>query len=126
MAALRHIDDVAARYGDEGGDPGALRAERFLGYLHEYLLAFAQELLDGSRVAPVLGFGLDQRLIFAVVEVDRVLVCVGGNDAGILPAVRRVVSDVQEGVLLEADVHESGLHTGQDVGHDPLVDVADD
>ena len=62
----------------------------------------------------------------AVVEVDRVLVCVGGNGAGILPAVRRVVSDVQEGVLLEADVHESGLHTGQDVGHDPLVDVADD
>src|SRR6185437_5492026 len=34
--------------------------------------------------------------------------------------------DVQEAVLLEADVHEGGLQAGEDVVHAALVDVAHD
>ena len=36
------------------------------------------------------------------------------------------VGDVEEGVLLEADVDEGRLHPRQDPRHAPLVDVADD
>ena len=36
------------------------------------------------------------------------------------------VGDVEEGVLLEADVDERGLHPRQDPRDAPLVDVADD
>ena len=36
------------------------------------------------------------------------------------------VPHVEEGGLLEADVHEGGLHAGQHPDHAPLVDVADD
>jgi hypothetical protein len=34
--------------------------------------------------------------------------------------------DVQESVSLQADVDERGLHSGEDVVYDPLIDVADD
>jgi len=34
--------------------------------------------------------------------------------------------DVQKAVLLEADVDERGLHSGEHVVDSPLVDVADD
>ena len=36
------------------------------------------------------------------------------------------VGDVEEGVLLEADVDEGGLHPRQDPRHASLVDVSDD
>ena len=36
------------------------------------------------------------------------------------------VAHVEEGGLLEADVHEGGLHAGKHPDHAPLVDVADD
>ena len=37
-----------------------------------------------------------------------------------------VVARVEKGVLAEPDVHERGLHAGQDVGDHALVDVPDD
>jgi hypothetical protein len=50
-----------------------------------------------------------------------------------VPAPRRLLAvlrddlvDVEEAVALEADVDERGLHPGEDVVDDALVDVADD
>jgi hypothetical protein len=42
------------------------------------------------------------------------------------PLVGCVVAAVEEGILVQADVHERRLHAGEDVGNDALVDVADD
>jgi hypothetical protein len=36
------------------------------------------------------------------------------------------VADVQEGIAIEADVHESGLHTREDAGDSAFVDAADE
>jgi hypothetical protein len=36
------------------------------------------------------------------------------------------VADVQESVAVEADVHESGLHSGEDAGDFSFVDAADE
>src|SRR5207249_8308196 len=52
VAGLGHVDEVAARQGDEGGDARALRAERLLGHLHENLLALPQHVLDRGRRRP--------------------------------------------------------------------------
>ena len=57
-----------------------------------------------------------------------------GNVLGVLDDGRRrlhaaiggVVARVEEGVLGETDVHEGGLHAGQDVGHRALVHAAHD
>ena len=63
VAGLRHVDDVAARDGHEGGDARALGAERLLGDLDQDLLALAQHLLDGrDRLARRGGSALGLRL----------------------------------------------------------------
>src|SRR5260370_19813208 len=36
------------------------------------------------------------------------------------------VADVEESVAIEANVHESGLHTGEDAGDSSFVDAADE
>ena len=36
------------------------------------------------------------------------------------------VGDVQESIAIEADVNESGLHTGEDAGDAAFVDAADE
>ena len=36
------------------------------------------------------------------------------------------VTDVEESVAIETDVHESGLHAGKDAGDFPFVDAADE
>src|SRR2546426_10214418 len=55
MAGRGHVHQVAAGQGDEGGDARALRAERFLGHLHEDRLALPQHVLDrGRRLPPCL------------------------------------------------------------------------
>jgi len=53
--------------------------------------------------------------------------------AGILPVAMIVVvqifkniTDIEEGVAIETDVHESGLHTGKDAGDFTFVDAADE
>ena len=92
----RHQHQEAARQRDLGGDAGALGAHRVLGDLHHHLLAGFEQRLD---VAP-----------------RQPLESLGGND----------LIDVEEGVLLQADVHERGLHPRQHVGDFAQVDVADD
>ena len=36
------------------------------------------------------------------------------------------VADIKEGVAIEADVHESGLHAGEDASDSTFVDTADE
>ena len=92
----RHEHEEAARQRDLGGDAGALGAHRVLDDLHHDLLA-----------------GLEQRLDVAP---GQVLEALGRDD----------LVDVEERVLLEADVDERRLHPGQDVRDLAQVDVADD
>jgi hypothetical protein len=66
---------------------------------------------------------------FANLRRGRVTIAV----AGILPVAMIVVvqifkniTDIEEGVAIETDVHESGLHTGKDAGDFTFVDAADE
>src|SRR6266508_563481 len=121
-APLRHVDDGAAGQRDEGGDAGALGAARFLGHLDQDLLALVEELLDWQRRCERARLWRGLRRF----HVGGVLVAVVPEIAVVLAEVGRVVAAVEEGVLLEPDVHEGCLHAGQDVGDHALVDVADD
>ena len=94
--ALRHVDDEAAGQRDLGGQAGALRLHGVLDRLHEDLLAAGEEVLDAAAVP----------LPFQLRADDLV--------------------DVEEAVLLEADLDERGLHAREDVVDDALVDVAGD
>ena len=80
----------------------ALRADRVLGHLHDDLLPRLQQVGD-ARAA-------------ALPAAAAIRLPVGGDD----------LVDVEEAVLLEADVDEGGLHSGEHVVDPPLVDVADD
>ena len=98
-AALRHVDQIAARDRELHG--GLAPSSSDLDDLDDDLLARLDQLVDAPAAASAsLGYGL------TAWEHDLV--------------------DVQEAVSLEADVDESGLHTGQDVVDLALVDVADD
>ncbi len=94
--AARDEDDEAAGERDLGRQPGALRLHRVLDRLDEHLLAAAQQVLDLAAV----------RAAFQLRRDDLV--------------------DVEEAVLLEADLDERGLHPGQHVVDGALVDVAGD
>ena len=94
--AARHVDDEPARQRDLGRQPGALRLHRVLDGLDEDLLAAAQQVLDLAAVPAPLELG--------------------GDD----------LVDVEEAVLLEADLDERRLHPRQDVVDGPLVDVPRD
>ena len=129
VTVLGHVDDVAPRDGHEGGDARALRPQRLLGDLDQHFLALVQHLLDRhGRFPPVgrLGAGLRVPLALAIVDVRRVLFRVGGGRGRIVAPVRRVVSAVEEGILLEPDVDEGRLHAREDIGDHAFVDVADD
>ena len=94
--ALRDVDDEAAGQRDLGGEARALRLHRVLDRLDEDLLAAADQVLDAATVAAALELGADDLV------------------------------DVEEAVLLEADLDERRLHAGEDVVDDALVDVAGD
>ena len=36
------------------------------------------------------------------------------------------VADVQEGIAIQADIHEGGLHAGEDAGNSAFIDAADE
>ena len=36
------------------------------------------------------------------------------------------ITDIEEGVAVEADIHESGLHARKDAGNSAFVDAADE
>ena len=94
--AVRDVDDEAAGQRDLGREPRALRLHRVLDRLDEDLLAALDQILDLARALAALELGADDLV------------------------------DVEEAVLLEADLDERGLHAGQHVVDDAEVDVAGD
>ena len=94
------VDHVAPGDRELHRQARALRLERVLDDLHDDLLAGLQQLGDLAPAAAAPAGGLDA----------------GEHD----------LVDVQEAVLLEADVDEGGLQAGQDVVDLALVDVSDD
>src|SRR5207302_7170112 len=94
--AVRLVDDEAAGERDLGREPRALRLHRILDGLHHDRLAAADQVLD------LLAVTLPLQL--------------RGDD----------LVDVQEAVLLEADLDERGLHSREDVVDRAEVDVSRD
>ena len=93
---MRDVDDETAGQRDLGGEPRALRLHRVLDRLDEHRLAALDQVLDLARPLAALELGADDLV------------------------------DVEEAVLLEADLDERGLHAGQHVVDDAEVDVAGD
>ena len=94
--AVRHEDDEAAGQRDLGRQARALRLHRVLDRLDEHVLAALDQILDLPRALAALELGADDLV------------------------------DVEEAVLLEADLDERGLHARQHVVDDAEVDVAGD
>ena len=53
----RHIHQMPSGQGNMRSDPGALGAEGLFGHLHEDILPFLQQILDGGQRRP-LRFGI--------------------------------------------------------------------
>jgi hypothetical protein len=100
--AGRRVDHVAPGDGQLHREPRALRLQRVLDDLHHDLLAGLEQVGDLRPALP------------AAAAPRR------------LDARQHDLVDVQEAVLVEADVDEGGLQPGQDVVDLALVDVADD
>ena len=100
--ARGRVDHVATGDGELHRQAGALRLQRVLDDLHDDLLAGLEQVGDllAALLAPAAPRRLDAR------QHDLV--------------------DVEEAVLVQADVDERGLQPGQDVVDLALVDVADD
>src|SRR5262249_38995851 len=94
--AVRDVDDEAAGQRDLGREPRALRLHRVLDGLDEDRLAALDQVLDLARAAAALELGADDLV------------------------------DVEEAVLLEADLDERRLHPRQHVVDGAEVDVAGD
>src|SRR5206468_2987225 len=94
--AVRHVDEEAAGERDLRRQPGALRLHRVLHGLDEDRLAATDQVLDLLAVPLALELGHDDLV------------------------------DVEEAVLLQADLDERGLHPGQHVVDGAEVDVAGD
>ena len=94
--AVRDVDDEASGQRDLGGEPRALRLHRVLDGLDEHVLAPLDQILDLASALAALELGADDLV------------------------------DIEEAVLLEADLDERCLHAGQDVVDDAEVDVARD
>src|SRR5262249_44328918 len=91
--AVRNEDDEAAGQRDLGRETRALGLHRVLDGLDEDVLTAAEQVLDLAAARLALELGRDHLV------------------------------DVEEAVLLEADLDEGGLHAGQDVVDGALVDV---
>ncbi len=86
---------MAPGHGDLVGEPGSLGAHRVLDDLDEDVIALFQDLFDAGSAPAALG-----------------------------PVVADVAG-VEHAVLLGSEVHEGGLHAGQDVLDSAHVHVAD-
>src|SRR5262249_36770467 len=82
-------------------------------------LALGRRLGGALDIVPVGG-----RLL--AVELDVGFLVLGQHHPLVLAEVGDEIARVEEGVLGQADVDERGLHPGQDVGYDALIDVPDD
>ena len=100
--ARGRVDHVAPGDGELHRQPRALGLQRVLDDLHHDLLAGLEQV--GDLLAALLAAAA----------------------AGRIDARQHDLVDVQEAVLVEADVDEGGLEAGEDVVDLPLVDVADD
>ena len=111
-----------------GRDPHALVGDLVLRHLDDELLPLAEQLVDGGERRPDGGLGVDGRGRRHGGHVDLGLGAVLLHPAEAVEVLDLLadVGDVEEGVLLEADVDEGRLHPRQDPRHAPLVDVADD
>ena len=101
-ACTRRQHQVATGNRDVRGDACALGADRLLGDLHHDFLALAQDGLDFRRgpataVTAAAPVGLRAVVVLLVFFQHRV-----------------VVTDVEKAGLFETDVHEGGLHAGED------------
>ena len=94
--AVRDVDEEAAGQRDLGREPCALRLHRILDGLDHERLAALDQILDLPRALASLELGADDLV------------------------------DVEEPVLLEADLDERGLHSREDVVDDAEVDVPGD
>ena len=94
--AVRDVDEEAPGQRELGGQAGALRLHRILDRLHEHGLAALDQVLDLARALATLELGADDLV------------------------------DIQEPVLLEADLDERGLHPWEDVVDHAEVDVPGD
>jgi hypothetical protein len=110
-------DQVTPGDGDVGGDPGPLGADRVLRHLHHDLLALGEQGVDlrlgAATVATVSPAAARPRLLLGVQLGERV---------GLI----EIVAHVQEGGLLQTDVHEGRLHARQHPVHPPQGDRARD
>src|ERR1043165_2490327 len=108
-----HVDEEAPRQRDVAGDARALAGDGVFRDLHDDLLPLAKEIGDRRLTARLLRRDV---LEVKLVAVLAVVVLEVFDDVG----------DVEEGVALEAEVDEGGLHAGEDFGDAAFVDVADD
>ena len=134
MVDRRHVDERPPGKRDVGRDPHPLVRDHVLRHLDDDLLSFAEKLVDrgerGLRGKP-LPLPLD-RLFEAVANrrlreaLQRLGLLLGGTEAVEVVHLLADVGDIEEGVLLEAEVDEGRLHAGKDARDAPLVDVPDD
>jgi hypothetical protein len=130
----RHVDERPSRQRDVRRDPHPFVRDHVLRHLDDDLLPLAEKLVDGGERRLPGG-----RLGLAVLDVvgavprggldagpDRLGLLVGGPEAVEVVYLVTDVGHVKKGVLLEAEIDESRLHSGQDARHPSLVDVPDD
>src|SRR5262245_60159552 len=98
--------EVAPRDRKVARDPRALGADRFFGDLDDDLLPLLEQRLDPRHLALAAPEPPPAILVLAIEQALLV----------------EVVTHVEEGRLLEADVDEARLHPGQDTGHAALRD----
>ena len=133
MVDVGHVDQVAAREGEIGGDPRPLGPHGLFHHLYQDLLPLLDQFGDHPRRQGGLGGDVANPLVHVVhvVGFDHV---VRGlfPDVELMKGARRWggglvadVVDVEKGRLVQADVDERCLHPRQHLAHPPLVDVAD-
>ncbi len=101
--------------GDLRGDSRAFGSDRILRHLDEDLLSLPQHFFDVRDRSAIA-------LSSAAPSVAAAALLARGEFFDVLD----VVAGVQEGGLLEADVHEGRLHAGEHPGHPPEKDIAHD
>src|SRR4030042_1022091 len=106
--------------GDMRSDPRSLGPQRFFGYLNENFLAFVQQVLDLEGSIQI------QRLLFLAQGYIASIIFPGAHQYLQVVKVLMDVGDVEEGCFIQADVHESGLHTREDPYNPSLIDIAAD
>ena len=99
-----------------GGETRSLGAERILDDLHEHFLSVVYEIGDRRAVAKHR-HRLRSRRVRAALAGDR-------SVAHLLRVRVGDVRHVKKRRAIESDIHEGGLHSGENAAHPALVDVS--